>query len=83
MKSAEILLNDAKIELTNVSNVSSETIDQFMKADTLFFDTETTGFSPWKNEIALIQLYDRDSKKCLLARVPENWTPDTWLIDLF
>lgn len=83
MKSAEVLLNDAKIEISSVNNVSSETIEQFMKADTLFFDTETTGFSPWKNEIALIQLYDRESKKCLLARVPANWTPDRWIIDLF
>lgn len=83
MKSAEVLLNDATIELSNIDNASSETIEQFMKTDTLFFDTETTGFSPWKNEIALVQLYDRDSKKCLLARVPENWTPNKWMIDLF
>ena len=83
MKDAEVLLKTANIELSNINNVSAETKEQLANADTLYFDLETTGFSPWKNEIALIQLYDEKSNKTLLGRVWENWQPDQWIKDLF
>lgn len=83
MKDAEVLLQDADIELTSIENVSAETQEQLIKADTLFFDTETTGFSPWKSEIALIQLYDPKSRKVLLGRVPPEWRSNDFVNKLF
>lgn len=83
MKDAEVLLHDSTIELSGIDNVSAETKEHLLNAPVLYFDTETTGFSPWKSEIALIQLHDPISKKVLLGRVPPEWKSNDFVNKLF
>lgn len=70
--------------LSNIDEAPPEMIQHFFGADTLYLDTETTGLVPWKTaEIALVQLYDKNSGDVLLGRVQENQAPPEWLRTLF
>jgi DNA polymerase I-like protein with 3'-5' exonuclease and polymerase domains len=49
----------------------------------LYFDTETTGLSPWRSETALVQIYEPKSQNVFLGRTWSNWKPEKWFTDLF
>jgi len=83
MKDAASLLQEAQIELHYSYEVPDNVIQAFMDADTIYFDTETTGLSPWRSELALIQMYDPKSQYVLLCRINENWIPEQWIMKLF
>ncbi len=79
-----ITKNGNQVELENIADAAPETIHCFQQASTLFIDTETTGFHPWKGaEIALMQIHDRESGKTLLGRVAEHQPAPEWLVDTF
>jgi DNA polymerase-1 len=83
MTSLQQLFTDVKVSVGPIDQVPAGVINKLMDAKKLYFDTETTGFNPWQAELALVQLYDPDSKTCLLAKVPEDWKPNAWFTDLF
>jgi DNA polymerase-1 len=78
------LFNDVTVEVANVAEASDEMVDALFRASTIYFDTETTALHPWKGgEIALVQMYDPQSKRILLGRVGEHQPPPEWLCGLF
>jgi DNA polymerase-1 len=80
---ADKLYDAANVVLTPVDEIPQQAIDAFHKADRIFFDLETTGLSPFRSEIALLQMYEPESKTLFLGRVHEDWHPQPWLTDLF
>ena len=53
-----------------------------LEPDTVIgFDTETTGFSPWKNQLALIQLYGDTTGRLAIIRTPGGRVPQP-ILDL-
>lgn len=80
---AEKLINDVRVVLADAGEVPADVASTLMSAPELMLDLETTGLSPWRDEVALVQLYDERTKTALLLRTPEDWQPDKWFIDLF
>lgn len=83
MKNAQMLIEGNNVVVAPSSNPPQDMVEAFHKADTLYFDTETTGLSPWRSELALLQIYEPNTKNVLLARIGENWSPEPWFTDLF
>lgn len=52
------------------------------KDSVIGIDTETTGFSPWRNQIALIQLYGEDTNTLAVIQVKDGVVPKP-IMDLF
>jgi DNA polymerase-1 len=69
-----------KLFVGDASNVPEEMIAAVMQAPVLFVDTETTGLSAYRDNIALIQIHDRISNVTLL--IQRNYLAD-WLQQLF
>jgi DNA polymerase I-like protein with 3'-5' exonuclease and polymerase domains len=83
MRNANVLIDGVNVVVAPSYNPPPDMLQAFDQADVLYFDTETTGLSPWTSELALLQIYEPNSKQCLLARIGENWKPEPWVVDLW
>lgn len=85
MKAEKLLMgNKVTVAVDNVDCPPPEMVEHFMAADTLFVDTETTAFHPWRGgEIALLQVHDRASGDTFLGRVVEHEPAPKWVHELF
>lgn len=55
---------------------------RLLSQDTMLgFDAETTGFSPWRNNLALLQFYGDDTGTLALIRTPNGVIPEP-IVDL-
>lgn len=61
-------------------DVPQHCVSAIQEAAILFVDTETTGLSPFRDRIALIQIHERISNTTLL--IQSHFT-EAWLMDLF
>jgi DNA polymerase-1 len=83
MKNANLLIEGNNVIVAPMSEPPAEMVQAFHAADILYFDTETTGLSPWRSELALIQIYEPNTHNVFLGRIWSNWKPEKWFTDLF
>lgn len=69
-----------KLYLGTGSTMPEEAIKAVLSTPAVFVDLETTGLSPYRDKIALIQLHDRVSNQTLLI---QREYKEQWLVDLF
>ena len=54
----------------------AEAVRELEKNTLIGFDTETTGFSPWRNSLALLQFYGDQTGTLALIRTPDGVIPE-------
>lgn len=69
-----------KLYLGTGDSMPEEAVKAVLSAPVVFIDLETTGLSPYRDNIALIQLHDRVSNQTLLI---QRGYKELWLVELF
>lgn len=71
-----------KVKNINIIRDAAEAARMLDNDDVIGFDTETTGLSPWKNSLALLQFYGKETDTLAIIQVPDGFVPDC-ILDLF
>ncbi len=64
------------VDAHNIITDPGEAVRELEKNTLIAFDTETTGFSPWRDKLALLQFYGDETGALAIIRTPHGVIPD-------